>query len=510
MAIAEAKNIFPSPMRPHRRQFIIGATAMPIYDDWCVCQLSSSVWLSHCPDLRVGRATDADGDGWVLLGQAIESRADRAMPLNEITRTPTAQVPDLYASWAGRWVLVGAAHIHLDASGLLGCFYGRLDGQMWVSSSPALLSQILQTDSVTTDARVLRYREGIAWFPPPQSRFLEMHRLLPSQVLDYTTGNLQVRSLMPPLQPWRQPEEILEQIQQSLVTILQRLAIAEKPIWLGLTAGYDSRLILAMCHLAAVEVMPFTRLAARMSVADRLLPPQLAQACGYEHIFMTRKTPPPNRRLLVPLHTAGHVSEGDAEPFVQGDRATLDGMALGGIGLGVGKALGRDRLPNQLKPDQMSDVQLAQMLGEPAPSRVIEGMRQWLEWVHQTPQAHLDWRDRYHIEQRLGGWQSSKEQLYDLDSVERVFVTNAASIHALLLSLPEPYRQTVQHQIDLIRGVIPTLVRYPFNPDDWSFGWWQVITAKATYAPQFVYQKISQKLRSLWRLLTAPSKEPPL
>lgn len=72
-----------------------------------------------------------------------------------------------------------------------------------------------------------------------------------------------------------------------------------------------------------------------MSVADHLLPPKLAHECGYEHIFLRGCKVNSDCKRLVTEHSAGHVSDGDAEPFVQGVRDDLKGVSFGGHGFAI-------------------------------------------------------------------------------------------------------------------------------------------------------------------------------
>jgi hypothetical protein len=120
-------------------------------------------------------------------------------PLACIARAQSIAVSDLYASWAGRWVLLGRDQVHMDASGLLGCFYGiGLGNRTWVSSSPGLLWRILSAASpLPIDPRRLRYEAGLSWFTPPRSRFIGMQRLLTSQIINLRTGEVLPRPLMP-------------------------------------------------------------------------------------------------------------------------------------------------------------------------------------------------------------------------------------------------------------------------------------------------------------------------
>lgn len=486
-----------STLQPHNRQFVIGPKAFRAYDDWCCRQISASTWISHCPNLRTGWAIDADGYSWSLLGLATETLEDRADPLLEIARHPSADIPNLYSSWAGRWVLVGREQVHMDASGLLGCFYGKAHQQTWVSSSPALLVQILSSGAeLHIDPRSLRYRKGLSWFTPPRSRFEEIRRLLPSQVVHLDTGDIQSRSLIPAIDPTRSYDETLELLKQSLITALRRLPVDNNEIWLSLSAGVDSRLIFAMSHCAELHSVPFTRIAARMSLADRLLPPKLAQELGYQHVFFRGGSGQQrrDRQQIVMEHTAGHVSEGDALPLLQGVRDSLKGIAIGGQCFGVGKVLGR-KYPASIDNPEVAAQQIAALIEEPTTSSAVTGIREWLEWVLKTPHQHLDWRDRFYIEQRLAGWQSAKEQLYDLVQLERFFPINSARNYALLLEIDESYRIGAQHQLDLIKKTVPQLLKDPCNPPDRYFNPVSATIIKSLDDPLYTYRKLKGRLK---------------
>jgi hypothetical protein len=487
-------------IRPHRRQFVVGSKPFRAYEDWQSHQLDASTWVSYCADLRAAWTNDADGVQWMLLGLAVETLESQADPIIEIARTASADVPSLYASWAGRWVLVGRSEIHMDATGLLGCFYGTTsDKQTWVSSSPSLLAQILSPDALPVAVpEVLRYTIGISWFPPPYSRFVGVYRLLPSQVIELKEGSIRSRSLLSPIDPCLGYDKTLELLNNSLVTALKRLPIGKSKLWVGLSAGVDSRLVFALAHSAGIDIVPFTRLSARMPIADRLLSPKLAQKLGYKHIFLKGRKRNSDRKHLVAEHTGGHVSIGDAEPFMQSVRDSLEGISVGGWCFEVGKAFWRNELPDTLDDLEICAQQIAQLLKEPLNSMMMVRMRDWLEWVKKNPQENLDWRDQFFIEQRLAGWQSSKEQLYDLTKTERIPIINAARNYALMLSLEESCRVDSLHQVDLISRAVPQLSKYPYNPPNNYFGTLVVIKAiaiKFFKNPLSFYKKVVAKLQ---------------
>ena len=153
-------------LRPHRRQFVIGPRPYRPFDDWFCTGLDDARYLSHCAELRVSWARDGDGTCWALLGLAVQTLERRPDPLTSLARSSTRDVPRLYSSWAGRWALIGSGELHLDASGLLGCYYGMdRDGGMWATSSPALIGSLAGAEPYGK-TRKLRYESGISWFPP--------------------------------------------------------------------------------------------------------------------------------------------------------------------------------------------------------------------------------------------------------------------------------------------------------------------------------------------------------
>ncbi|MEM6611370.1 MAG: hypothetical protein AAF652_03780 [Cyanobacteria bacterium P01_C01_bin.72] len=484
--------------KPHRRQFVIGSASYLAQADWQSDRLSHNRWLSYSRDLRICRATDLDGVEWILLGMAIETTAE-IEPKELISQLSTAEVSDRYYGWAGRWLLIGDSQIHLDANGLLGCFYGeKTPGDIWLSSSPVLLAQILALDS--PDKRVLVYGKGMTWYTPPRSGFPQIRRLLASQTISFITGAISPRPLMPEIiskiDGDRHYSETITLIENALVTALRNLGKQQQPLYLGLTGGYDSRLMLAIAMKAGVNFTTFTRVAARMSGADRILPPKLAKQCGIPHTFLRQQPPPEQqqRRQLVRQHAGNNVSDGDAEPFVMGVRDKLKGISFGGHGFAIASGFHTLRqLPATFTVDQGA-VQIAELFDEPADSSAVSGLQEWLSWIEQHPQPHLDWRDRFFLEQRQAGWLSSKEQVYDLTDLTRFPVLNASRTYSLLLSIPPAKRLGSLVQVALLERLAPQLCQYPFNPTNDKFNRWLRLAIATRDNPRSLYRKLSKLL----------------
>ncbi|WP_299397926.1 hypothetical protein [Pelagibius sp.] len=467
-----------TPLRLHRRQFLLAPRPIAVAEGWVSEALGPGLHLHRCPELRVERTADAEGRGWLLLGRAIETDPDRPAPLASLAAVPSTAVPALSHDWAGRWLLIGplvgqGGRIFPDASALLGCLYCRdAEGALWVSSSPALLAEhAAGVAQALGDPRTLTYNRGVSWYPPPRARFAAMHRLLPSQALRLLEGRVEARALMPPIDPAWPPEAARAELARRLVAVLRRLAAETgEPPWLGLTGGYDSRLMLALAAQAGLPLQPFTRVTPRMTVADRVLPPALARIAGYPHRLTFPAAVREDRRALLRRHAADHVSKGDARPVLSGERDDLTGISIGGHGFAIAGGFADWRaLPAEPVPAAAAVEAFLQRAGEPAGSPAAAGLAGWLAWIRETPQPHLDWRDRLYLEQRQAGWLAAKEQVSDLNAVERFPILNSARLYALILGIDVAARRGSELQRDLIATALPALLSLPFNPPDRAF-----------------------------------------
>ena len=464
--------------KAHRRQLLLGPRPFLVDETWINRQLAPNIWLSHCPDLRIAFAPDMDGKHWCIAGLAISSADNFSEPSAAIKQTPSHSVPQQAFDWTGRYLLFCADALYLDVNGLLGCFYGRdSSGALWISTSPTLAVRVMLPGR-KLDQRKLRHESGFSWITPPSSRFEGIARLLPSQSLDLQTGEVKRREWLPPLESVTDLESGLQQLQTLLLNTLRRFP-SESKIWLGLSGGYDSRLMAVLAREAGIECHTFTRVTKRMSLADRYLPPQLAQALNLPHVFLNGGPAVPEHIDLARVQSADYVSKGDAQPWLHNARGSLSGISFGGHGFALASGFYRVReLPEQVVQTEKLARDLAKMFGEPGASMRTQGIQQWLEWVKLHPHPGLDWRDRFFIEQRQAGWLSSKEQLYDLETCERVPMLNCARVQVLLLGFADSARLGSQLQERLLNKLAPDLMKYPINPPNRSYGWFKSLSVE--------------------------------
>ncbi|MEX0779781.1 MAG: hypothetical protein WD491_03620 [Balneolales bacterium] len=453
----------------HRRQFFIGPESFQS-DGWEVRKLTKSLYLSHCSSLPVKEVTDADGVMWYLLGLTEQTDQKKKSPVEEIKNLSTDKILPAYANWTGRWVLIGNDSLHLDASGLLGCYFSQKGGDLRISSSIKLLSGIVNARKIT-----LKHQD---WYPLPDTQYESIHKLLPSQLLYLSTGDTGARIMIPELGR-ESYSEILDHIQNGLIYALRKASKNFDSVWIPLSAGYDSRLLLAAAVSAKIPVKTFTfrkknswsafinrrniPTTSYVSKADMTLPPQIADKVNVEHYWITSGKFSQEALSTFDEHTDNQINENDRAYFSFGQYDWLDENDLilrGGV-----FEVGHCYYYKYFAPD-MNFTDMLNSLGLNPDSPPSNSLRKWIKWDKETHNEHIDWRDRFYIEQRLAGWLSSIEQGLDLVKGENFYAINSQNMFKYLLSIPKEKRINLNHHVDLIRKMAPDLLELPFNPPD--------------------------------------------
>jgi hypothetical protein len=321
---------------------------------------------------------------------------------------------------------------------LLGVFYRQVENDRWISSSPELLRRI--PPELDAPTRRLQWAvEGNEWFEPPHSGVASVRRLLPSQRLPLTQGTIVPK----PLLPASEAVDPIADAEHRLRRVVSELA-ERGPLWVSLTGGRDSRLVLAACVAEGLEPVTFTfdrgpGAEYPLSPGDRRLPPRLADLAGLEHRLLRPKRYDHEAVALFDRHCCFHCVGGDRYEAAHGqwDQIPRDAIVLGGNVFEAGRAYYRLHQP--------------------------QAPREWSRWARATPHE-LDRGDRLYIEQRMAGWLSSAEQAGDVTGRARIYPANCGRLLSTILTLPEDVRARGAHQTELIERMAPRLSRLPFNP----------------------------------------------
>jgi len=472
-------------VRIHRRQYTIGPRPLNTLPGWVKIELGGGIYLSHCPELRVSQATDASGNVWHLLGLAVQTVGDRPDPVDDISGATLETIQEHYHSWAGRWLLIGSGKLHLDACAMLGCYYGtRNEGgagrEFWMSSSPAILADVLGVDTQLRYA--IGHGYGIDWYLLPGSGIANIRHQLPTQLLDISSGEVIPRPLLPSKPQMSCYEETLDELQKSLITAYKNVARVSERLWLPLTGGKDSRTILSVLKYAGLTVNPYTHHHSRLSHADRTFPAKLAKAVGIKHEIFTGGEYSAELENTYDHHTARQCVDIDRFYFshdffrwCQKGDVLLRSHCME-IGRESRKFFPSEKYGILEIPDAGALLEKWKERGfkyegkDPTkyfPDALYETFSEWVEWARRTPAQGINWRDRFSIEQQYAGWASSIDQSLDLIDADRFYACNCHRYLCLALQVPEEKRAPKPiHQYDLIQRLAPELLKWPCNPPD--------------------------------------------
>ncbi|MCW2960208.1 MAG: hypothetical protein JWM90_595 [Thermoleophilia bacterium] len=523
----------------HRRQFVIGPAPLRPSDDWKQLLLDPEgrLHLSHCPDLPMVHVPAAAGEvsDRLLLGDVVAMGEHDPAPGRSLAEGATVDdVVEASRTWAGRWVLVLDGVVHLDACGGLSCLHrwaqagpgGRAG--VWVSSSPALLLDARLGGGPHQRAPLENFAEGFYYHPSPHTVHAAVKRLLPSQLLNLR-ADASGQALRPRPLPgarhasgFQGPDALLDRACTLLAGGAAAVAQQWPRPWLPLTAGMDSRVVLAAAYGGGVQdVVAYTQGYAwpRLSRGDRRLPPRLAATLGYEHRFIPRAQLDPDRLAQVDRHTGNSLNDFDADrQFLA--RGQWDGIPEGAAVLrGSIFEAGKAYYDKYLEPDHGGDPAAALCDAwrlkayTAATNRQVEAVEAWAAWMLDDPHDNgLDWRDRFYVEQVCGAWTSAVEQELDLTGTHRIPLANCHALLSTLFALPREWQVDGRWSHEVVRRLAPAIADVPANPNDpplqriaWHAHEEGRMLYQARNRPAYVRQRSRQmlhRLRTTGRLTT--------
>lgn len=430
-----------------RRQFVLSPRPTEVPHGFVPHELRSGWHLSTCPTLPVTRAVSTQGRDRILLGVATDTAGrDLTHDLGQLDR---AGLETAYRAWSGRWVLIDDEEVHLDGTGLLSV-YRREDV---LASTPALLPGAGVPDRPLHLAHILNFQPG------PGTGIDGVTRLVPSQVLSLRDGSIRTRALA-------HPQQVAEHDAPALVEEVGRLLLAAVagaaelgPVVVPLTAGYDSRLLLAACMELGVRPRLVTQRYPALPAGDRRLAPLLAERLGLRHEFVDRGVHDPGLAVRYDQQVAGLVREADRDFFAHDQF----GWVHEGDVLLRGTALDYTRggMHSWLEGVELDAGPLARALGADPAQR--DGLARWVAWARSDPQP-MTLHDRFCIEQMLCSYTAVTETALDLLAPHSVMPGNSTAYQEAALSLPLSWRKTDRHHAELVARWAPAIADVPYNP----------------------------------------------
>lgn len=464
-------------MHPHlfRRQFFAAPRAVPGFDGWHAETLGPMHVRSH-PELQLTRAGGGDGAlEVVLIGFALDParpELDNAALARRLA--VGAGIDDVVAAaldLAGRWALLvhaaGELYALHDACGLRMVHYTRgADGPLF-ASSPALLGRLAAlTPAAHAHAyRQSRYRrEGVEhWMPSGMTLFTGVGHLVPNHYLRASSAE-QVRFW--PVRPIGRltPAESVARAALLLRALVQAAA-ARFPLALPISAGFDSRVVLAASQPLAAALYPYTLIYRDLNAqsADVRIPAQMLAGVGLpHHVIDCRRAPSPGFSVLYRDSVDDAHEDWERMAYGMDQEYPADRVAL----KGNGAEIARNTNYASLQPHPTAESIARFELGGAELPFMTAAVERWFGPAKEaSDRAGIDVLDLFYWEHRMGSWQA-RSQL-EWDSVQEAYTPfSHRPLLEALLAVPWRDRKPPRYAVwkALIRALWPRLMEWPVNP----------------------------------------------
>ncbi len=424
-----------------------------------VIPLKEGIRLYVGKDLAVHRGVTEGGVQYFILGEAYCTDSFPRQAKEDLEGATISNAIAISKHWTGRWALILGDELITDASGLMSAFYHSDENGWMVSSSIALLTDILGLDN---DKRVSS--SGLTWSLLPLTIHDEIRLLYCTQVL-LLRKNLSFR-FANRFAEWKNLtyNERLTTITSSLITGLKNInSYSGREIWLALTAGKDSRLSFAVALSAGVSFDTYTANHANMLLADKRLPLRLSKLKGIHHHLLQRNKFSKEKYKEYCLFSGNNSLGTDAEFYATGQFDQIPDYAIN-IKSGLfeaGQVYARS-IAGSEEESFISGMKKYYSFSFKNKAQVV-AFDDWIEYQRRNSMPGIDIRDRFYLEQRLNGWAAALEQSLDINRFVSIHIANSAAVMGCLLYAPTEVRKDLKLSYDLIRVLDKELLYYPVN-----------------------------------------------
>lgn len=461
----------------YRRQFILSTEAgHALRHHGRQVLVGGRYHLSAHRDLELTHV-ERDGKSLTLLGFALDPdrpEASNAQILQRLIEA-TSQCEDLFIStetFGGRWVLIAHDGVETmvlhDATGQRHVHYAHnpASGSLMCASKPGIMAEQL---GLTMDPEAVDFIRSrgmddyeIYWMPGDTSLFAEIKALLPNHALFLSNGNC--RRYWTPNPP--APADHASALAECLRLIRGQFASARRrfPLAIPMTAGWDSRLVLALNQEYARELYAFTlvyphlpmqsrdvavpaRLLAKLGIAHHVIPYPKSTNEGFKAIF---------RRNNVSANDAYCRDIQTLHDHYPGERVCVTGDAA--------EIVKRYYERSRPESEPVSAIELAELSRLGTHPFAIRAFGRWLE---DAGNPQIDLLDLFCWEQMSGRWQAKIRSEYDMVQ-ESFSPLNNRRLLGIMLTIDPRMRRAPDFKLfaEMIEILWPEVLSEPINPPE--------------------------------------------
>lgn len=416
-------------------------------------------------ELACLRLVAADGETAALLvGHAFDPRAKDflSQDIELGAAATTVEALEQYLdTLSGAFIAVTGARfgsrLYMDPGATLPIFW-RTDSRI-AGSSPVEIASAAELDA-NFDAGLHATcigNEGMgSWIGGDLSAYSNIRKLLPNHYL--ALGEGAAKRYWPKEIGWHPFPAAVADASAALLAFTTAAA-KRFDLKLALTAGYDTRLVLASSRDAVADVEYFT-LAARGSELDRWAAGELAGRLGLNHRVLPLVRSSPEDIALWDQRVGFSVCESNREQYRS--VAALGETAI--IATGMYGEVGRCRLYRQnvdtINRMEVSPAFVAARLTIPAPELVRRSLERWVEGLAGFPPSVI--MDLAFLELKFGAWAMGQKPATSQAAFTISPMAQRQVLSAFIFTPPEEKRTTRLFEA-LIRACWPEVLELPVN-----------------------------------------------
>jgi hypothetical protein len=435
---------------PHRNQFALGR-GVSAPKGWASLDLGVFGTLATHPSLSVTQA-QGHGQQLVLVGDVFDwqrpSESNQGLLARLATENRTKdELLTATAELGGRWVLLricaNEGALFHDATGLRAvCYAMDSDGFPAAASDQGMLARIahLPVDRASMAfAEAFSQRVSQWWLPGDALLFEGGRQLLPNHVLDMRTGT--ASRFWPSGEPTGDAKETL--LERCAGRLEGTIAAAARryPLALGLSAGWDSRLVLAFCRDIRDDLQAYSTVAPGRGglPADTNLPTGLCETLGIRH-----------ERLMPATHASSDFSRAfrehvyqpllEFEPYMETELA-FSGCKKAGVTGNIAEIV---KLPYEGKTgeqgfDDRNPEHLARLVRMQGFEYAATALARWRISAAESPRITIP--ELLYWENRCGRWLSRNALMFDIGWREIIMPFNCRALLSDFLEISADLRR---------------------------------------------------------------------
>lgn len=462
----------------YHNQFILGPFFVEALPSWKRIKINNSIYLTIHPDLNACQAV-YENKSITLIGLILDPEnpeADDSDIIGGLIRK-LSDCDNFMActyKFGGRWILIvddgGEVRLFNDATGLRQVFYTEIlyAGDLWCASQPGILAEILnlEMDGDAIDfinSYEFRKHKEYRW-PGHSSPYRGIKHMLPNHYLNLETGRCKRYWPDKPLR-YLPIDEAIEKISHTLQGLMKSVS-NRFDLALSITAGWDSRLVLAASKEIKDKISYMTVRQSGMpeSHPDIIIPSLLLSRLGLKHDVVKSNYVMNGefaRTFYKSVILAHDVYAPDAQAIL--NYYSQHKVAVTGSVSEIARWSVRAELKKSKKEEiTAGDLSILQKMGKN--QYALNCFKDWLSGLGEIYNVHI--LDLFDWEQGHGNWLATCQLEFDSAWKDIFTPFNCRKLLITMLSVEEKYRKPPKYKLyeKLILNLWPEVLTVPINP----------------------------------------------